>query len=130
MADLDKFNVVKQHIKADDFQNPNAKSLYVILEECFNSNAFSIPEILNRCDSELSGIITSELSNEVYQDNNVDLVIKDTIKLIKKNSIDKQKDILVKRIREYTVITEEDAKQLDILIKQKMELDKQFQALL
>ena len=130
LADLDKFNVVKQHIKADDFQNPTAKSLYVILEECFNSNAFSIPEILNRCDSELSGIITSELSNEVYQDNNVDLVIKDTIKLIKKNSIDKQKDILVKRIREYTVITEEDAKQLDILIKQKMELDKQLQALL
>ena len=78
----------------------------------------------------MSGIITSELSNEVYQDNNVDLVIKDTIKLIKKNSIDKQKDILVKRIREYTVITEEDAKQLDILIKQKMELDKQLQALL
>ena len=71
-----------------------------------------------------------ELSNEVYQDNNVDLVIKDTIKLIKKNAIDKQKDILVKRIREYTVITEEDAKQLDILIKQKMELDKQLQALL
>ena len=128
MADLDKFKVVRQQIKADDFQNQSAKSLFIILEECFNQNAFSIPEILNRCEPELSGIITNELSNEVYQDDNVDAVIQDTVKLIKKNSIDKQRDALLKRIREFTVITEDDAKQLDILLKQKMELDKQVQS--
>lgn len=128
LADLDKFKVVRQQIKADDFQNQNAKSLFIILEECFNQNAFSIPEILNRCEPELSGIITNELSNEVYQDDNVDAVIQDTVKLIKKNSIDKQRDALLKRIREFTVITEDDAKQLDILLKQKMELDKQVQS--
>ena len=130
MADLDKFTIVKSQLKADNFQNPTAKRLFEILEECFTNNAFSIPEILNRCDTELSGIITNELSNEVYQDDNVDMVIQDTIKMIKKNNIDKQRDFLIKRIREYTVITEDDAKQLDILIKQKMELDKQAQALL
>lgn len=128
LADLDKFKVVRQQIKADDFQNQSAKSLFNILEECFNQNAFSIPEILNRCEPELSGIITNELSNEVYQDDNVDAVIQDTVKLIKKNSIDKQRDALLKRIREFTVITEDDAKQLDILLKQKMELDKQVQS--
>ncbi|MBE6360955.1 MAG: DNA primase [Treponema bryantii] len=128
LADLDKFKVVRQQIKADDFQNQSAKSLFIILEECFNRNAFSIPEILNRCEPELSGIITNELSNEVYQDDNVDAVIQDTVKLIKKNSIDKQRDALLKRIREFTVITEDDAKQLDILLKQKMELDKQVQS--
>lgn len=128
LADLDKFKVVRQQIKADDFQNQSAKSLFIILEECFNQNAFSIPEILNRCEPELSGIITNELSNEVYQDDNVDAVIQDTVKLIKKNSIDKQRDALLKRIREFTVITEDDAKQLDILLKQKMELDKQVQS--
>ncbi|MBQ8211664.1 MAG: DNA primase [Treponema sp.] len=128
LADLDKFKVVRQQIKADDFQNQSAKSLFIILEECFNQNAFSIPEILNRCEPELSGIITNELSNEVYQDDNVDAVIQDTVKLIKKNSIDKQRDTLLKRIREFTVITEDDAKQLDILLKQKMELDKQVQS--
>ena len=128
LADLDKFKVVRQQIKADDFQNQSAKSLFIILEECFNQNAFSIPEILNRCEPELSGIITNELSNEVYQDDNVDTVIQDTVKLIKKNSIDKQRDALLKRIREFTVITEDDAKQLDILLKQKMELDKQVQS--
>lgn len=130
LADLDKFTIVKSQLKADNFQNPTAKRLFEILEECFTNNAFSIPEILNRCDTELSGIITNELSNEVYQDDNVDMVIQDTIKMIKKNNIDKQRDFLIKRIREYTVITEDDAKQLDILIKQKMELDKQAQALL
>ena len=128
LADLDKFKVVRQQIKADDFQNQSAKSLFIILEECFNQNAFSIPEILNRCEPELSGIITNELSNEVYQDDNVDAVIQDTVKLVKKNSIDKQRDALLKRIREFTVITEDDAKQLDILLKQKMELDKQVQS--
>ena len=128
LADLDKFKVVRQQIKADDFQNQSAKSLFIILEECFNQNAFSIPEILNRCEPELSGIITNELSNEVYQDDNVDAVIQDTVKLIQKNSIDKQRDALLKRIREFTVITEDDAKQLDILLKQKMELDKQVQS--
>ena len=128
LADLDKFKIVRQQLKADDFQNQFAKSLFIILEECFNNNAFSIPEILNRCEPELSGIITNELSNEVYQDDNVDTVIQDTIKLIKKNNIDKQRDFLLKRIREFTVVTEDDAKQLDILLKQKMELDKQAQS--
>lgn len=131
LADLDQFKVIRTQLCVEDFQNPDAKDLFLILEDCFNNNSLSFPDILNRCGKELSQIINDEIiSSDVYHGANTGLVIQDTIKLIKKNSIDKQRDSLLKRIREYNVVTEDDQNQLNELLKQKLELDKQAQTIL
>lgn len=130
LADLDQFKIVRTQLSASDFQNPYAKDLYLLLEECFNNNSLSIPDILNRCDKELSQLITDEISSDVYQGENVSAVIQDTIKMMKKLSLNRQRDNLLKRIKEYVVITDDDQEQLNILLKQKLELDKQAQTIL
>jgi len=130
IADLDQFKVFRSNVSVDDLKNSTAKSLYKILEDCFNENAFSFPEILSRCENEsLCRLITDVISSGVYQTENISVVVMDTIKLIKKNNLEEQRDKLLYRIRNYTVVTGEDQLQLNALLAKKMELDKQVQLL-
>ena len=66
----------------------------------------------------------------MYQKDNIAAIVDDTIRFIQKNKIDEQREVLIKRIREYVVVTEDDKKQLDNLLIQKLELDKKAQSLL
>lgn len=130
MADLDQFRVFRSQVSEDELVNPYAKSLYKILEECFNENAFSIPDVLTKCEDEsLTRLITEVISSGVYHSENVGIVIKDTINLIKKNSLEDQRNKILQRIRNYTVITQEDQLQLNALLAKKMELDRKIQSL-
>lgn len=129
-ADLNQFKVLRSELTKDDFENPAAKKFFEILEECFNGNSLSISAILEKCnDDALVNLITEALSSGVYQSDKVSTVIQDTIKLIKKNKLDDQRNKLLQRIRNYTVVTEDDRQQLNALLIQKLELDKQVQML-
>ncbi len=130
-ADINQFEKIRSNLVETDFLNPDARRLFRVLEDCFNSKTFSIPEILTRCDNKaLSQVITNEISSGVYQKDNIDTIVNDTIRFIQKNKIDEQREILIKRIRDYVVVTEDDKKQLDNLLIQKLELDKKAQSLL
>jgi DNA primase len=100
------------------------------LEECFTENVFTIRDILNRCDDEkLIQFITGSISDGVYQSEKVSAIVNDTVNYIKRNKLDAQRNKLLQRIREYTVVTQEDQNQLNALLAEKLELDKQVQSL-
>ena len=127
----EQFKRLRSCVSSEDFQDPEARRLYTVLEECFVKGTYSIPDILTGCNNPaLEQLITRDISAGVYQSDTVGIVVDDTIKFIKKNRIDAQRENLLKRIREYTVITKEDKIQLDNLLMQKLELDKQAQSLL
>lgn len=129
-ADLDQFKILRSSLNENDFQNPYAKRLFEVLEECFNNGTFSVPDIIMGCnDEQLALQITNDISSGVYQKDKVGIIVQDTIKFVKRNKIDEQRNNLVKRIRDYVVITEEDKVSLNKLIAEKMELDKQVQIL-
>ena len=67
--------------------------------------------------------------NRGYQKKNCSAYIQDTIKFIKKNKIDEQREALVKQIRDFVIVTDDDKNQMNSLLTQKMELDKQAQLL-
>ena len=130
-ADVNQFEKIRSNLVENDFLNPDARRLFRVLEDCFNAKTFSIPDILTRCDNKaLAQVITNEISSGVYQKDNVAAIVDDTIRFIQKNKIDEQREVLIKRIREYVVVTEDDKKQLDNLLIQKLELDKKAQSLL
>ena len=130
-ADVNQFEKIRSNLVETDFLNPDARRLFRVLEDCFNAKTFSIPDILTRCDNKaLAQVITNEISSGVYQKDNVAAIVDDTIRFIQKNKIDEQREVLIKRIREYVVVTEDDKKQLDNLLIQKLELDKKAQSLL
>ncbi len=130
-ADVNQFEKIRSNLVENDFLNPDARRLFRVLEDCFNAKTFSIPDILTRCDNKaLAQVITNEISSGVYQKDNLAAIVDDTIRFIQKNKIDEQREVLIKRIREYVVVTEDDKKQLDNLLIQKLELDKKAQSLL
>ena len=129
-VDLNQFKVIREKLAIEDFQNPASRKLYNILEECFRDGSITIRDILNRCDDEqLARCITGSISSGAYRSDNVSEIIKDTINYIKKNILDDQRNKLLYRIKNYTIVTEEDQKQFNTLLAEKMELDKQVQNL-
>ena len=130
-ADLSQFEILRSSLSEDDLKNPHAKQLFRILEDCYQKKTFSEIDILAACEGTgLAQLITQVISSDVYQKEKVTAVVQDTIKLIKKNKIEEQRDELLKRIRNFIVATEDDKILLDNMIKQKMELDKQVQSLI
>ncbi|MBR1638695.1 MAG: DNA primase [Treponema sp.] len=128
--DLDQFKVLREELTVEDFQNPGARKLFSILEECYDAKTFTIKDILTHCSgSEYSRLITEAISIGVYQADTAGAIIQDTIKFVKRNRLDAQRNNLLHRIREYVVVTEEDQKQFNALLEKKMELDKQIQNL-
>ena len=90
----------------------------------------SIPDIIESCNGTgLTQYITNALSQSVYQKENCGAYIQDTIKFVKRNKIDEQREALVKRIRDFVIVTDDDRIQMNNLLTQKMELDKQAQLL-
>lgn len=129
-ADLKEFKLMRERLTENDFQNPIARRLFNILEVCFNDQNLTIRDILNRCDDEnLIQLITESISSGVYQSEKVSIIVEDTVKYIERNKLDIQRNKLLQRIREYTVVTEEDQKQLNALLEEKLELDKKVQSL-
>ena len=129
-ADLNQFEVLRTKLTEQDFTNPAARKLYKVLEECFVEKIFTIRDILSRCDDEnLIRLITESISSGVYQSEKVSVIVQDTVNLVKRNKLDAQRNKLLQRIREYTVVTQDDQNQLNALLAEKLELDKQVQCL-
>ena len=129
-ADLDQYKVLRSKLNESDFQNPTAKRLFNILEVCFNAQSFTIRDILSQCDDEkLIQLITESISAGVYQSEKVSIIVKDTINYIERIKLDNQRNKLLQRIKEYTVVTPEDQLQLNKLLAEKLELDKKVQGL-
>ncbi|MCR4579753.1 MAG: DNA primase [Treponema sp.] len=129
-SDLDQFKLLREELNEVDFQNPSARKLFSILEECYDAKTFTIKDILAHCsEQEYARLITESISSGVYQGNTAGAVVQDTIKYVKRNRLDAQRNNLLQRIREYTVVTEEDQKQFNALLEKKMQLDKQIQNL-
>lgn len=129
-ADLAQFEYLRSNLCENDFQNPDAQRLFRILEECYQNKTFSEADILTACEGTgLAQLITQIISTGVYQKENVRTVIEDTIKLINKNKIDKRRSDLVKRIREFVVVTPEDEVERNNMILEKMNLDNQVKTI-
>ena len=129
-ADLDQFQTLRSSFNEEDFKNPDAQKLFRIYEDCYQKGALSIPDIIESCSGTgYAKYITDALSSNVYQKQNCSAYIQDTIKFVKKNKIDEQREALIKRIRDFVIVTDDDRIQMNNLLTQKMELDKQAQLL-
>ena len=129
-ADLDQFKVLRSSVSEEDFKNPDAQRLFRIYEDCFQKGALSIPDIIESCNGTgFVQYITQALSLKVYRKEDCGTYIQDTIKFIKRNKIDEQRKAIIQRIRDFVIVTDDDRIQMNNLLTQKMELDKQAQLL-
>lgn len=123
ITDTNQFELMRRELTESDFENPVAKKIFIILEECYRESDLSFSTILARCEEEnLQQMITSAVASGEFSQHTEQMVA-DSIALIKKNSLEKQRNSLLNRIRLLNPSTQEDKAMLDELIAQKMDID-------
>lgn len=127
ISHLDQFKIMREELSVNDFEDPIAKELFTVLEDCFRSDSLTFNSILQRCGKEEIQRMIIKVNASGEFDSNTLQSVQDGIKLIKRNSLEKQRERLMNKIRQLTPITSDDQIQLQEYIKEKMELDKKLQ---
>jgi DNA primase, catalytic core len=123
IADLDQYTVMRTELTVDDFQDPVAKKLFIILEDCFKEQSVSVSSILNHCGGEdIERMITRVISSGEFSQNS-SRIVNDSIQLIKRNTLERKRDQLMNRIRLFNPVTPSDQQQLTELLAEKMDID-------
>lgn len=123
IADLNRFSAMRSHLTENDFDDSYARELYKILEECFSENSLSLNSILNHCNDErLVNLITDVVTNGEFADY-TEKAVQDSIRLIKKRSLERQRDKVLELIKTFNPLTEDDKEYMKKLLAEKMEID-------
>lgn len=125
ISDTNQFELMGSQLSSDDFENPNARYLFNLLEECSKSGNLSFNEVLSRCkDENLQSFVASRVAAGEYSNNNKESV-KESIDFIKKRSAEKKISNLMMQIQKMQnegVDTAEKQEKLNKLIAEKTNL--------
>ncbi len=123
---FDYFYMIREELSVDDIQDKTARSVYIILEECYRNNSFSLENVLEKIEnSDLRSLVARKLSSEEFSVNPVQL-IDDSIKMIK------LKNLQLKRVQLEKAISRDDGSdpyKLEELIAEKLFFDKEIEKL-
>lgn len=126
ISNLGQFKLLHDQVTVNDFEDPLAKQLFIVLEECHKEDDISISNILNHCPEEVQKMITRVVSSKEFEENIVRYV-QDCIDLIKRNSLERQRDKLMNKIRLFKPVTQDDQNTLMSFLAEKMEIDRKLQ---
>ena len=119
------FQKMRSEITGDSLEDPQAKTLFMIMEECFRSNNFSVNAILSRCSDEV-------LQRSVYESldeysNHQEQSVRDSIQLLKRSALERKRwnlQELIDRLSKSALA--EDREKLKEILSEKMDIDKQI----
>lgn len=127
IADLNQYKVMRAELTVNDFEDLLAKKIFIALEECFREGSVSLASVLEHCqDENLQRIITRVSASDEFSDKH-EQIVQDSIQLIKRNSLERQREKLMNRIRQYHSATIDDNKTIQELLSEKMDIDKKLQ---
>lgn len=103
VSDPAAFKQMRSQLTSDDFHDTDAKTIFILLEECYREGVEGYNELLKRCtDERLKQAITRSVTSEEFSRHTKE-IIEDSIRQIRKNNILTQRNNLVNRIRELSV---------------------------
>jgi DNA primase len=123
---FDYFYMIRDELSIDDVQDKTARSIYIILEECYRNNSFSLENVIEKIDNlDLRSLVAKKLSSDEFSVNPRQL-IDDSIKMIK------LKNLQLKRSQIEKIISKDDGSNpysLEELIAEKLFYDKEIEKL-
>jgi DNA primase len=129
IANPAQFQLMRSELTENDFENSLARELFIVLEECYRSGDLSASSILSHCNDENIQQMIAESAASGEFSKNTERSVHDSIKLMKRNSIEKKREVLMNRIRLFHPVTPEDKAQLSELISEKMDIDQKLMQL-
>lgn len=120
------FTMMRSALTVDDFEEQAAKELFFILEECFREDAVSFEAILAKCtDENLKKLVSETVTSSEFSLNS-QKAIEDSIKMIRRNSLEKKRARLTNKIRQWSGSTLEEFNALQNMQYEKMTIDNEL----
>ncbi len=95
----EKYSFVRGKINLDDLNDNRAREVYIALEESYRNEETGLDSVLNRiADAALISLIAEKVTSEEYSINS-DELIKDAVKRIKKSSLLKKREEIVRKLK-------------------------------
>lgn len=120
---------LRNSLTADDFEDATARDMFISLEECFREDSVTLDNIIRHCSNDsLKRLITKAVTTNEFTVNS-EQTLKDSVRLIKMNSLGRRKEMLMNRIRQMSLqqMTLEVQQSLDALVAEKMSIDSELQ---
>lgn len=129
-AHLEKFKEYRNNFSTDDFDDANAKEIFIALEESFREEALSYENLLEHCSSEAlrNIIIESNAQGEFSNSEKIPKIIEDCIQLIKRNSLIKKRSEIVFKLRQLKGDSQSEMLEIENLMTEKNNIDAQLKA--
>ncbi len=122
ISNLSLFPLMKEALSADDFENPIAKMLFGVLESCQKEGTLSLSGVQAKIgNDELWRSFTESIVRGEYSEN-AEQLVKDSIALLKKHSLEKRRAVLQARIQQLQTESHS-GEDLLVLIEEKMGID-------
>ena len=112
-------------LSADDFEDSLAKDMFITLEECYREDIVNYDSILLKLQNEnLRNIVAQAVTSGEYAQNS-EKTIKDSIKMIRLNSLKRRRESLMMTIRHLSMSENnlENQQRLNTLLNEKMNID-------
>jgi DNA primase len=110
---------LRKALPIEDFNDPNAKELYIVLEECYRTEAFETQELLEKIENAaLKHFVLEKISKDEFSGNS-DQLVADSIRRIKEKRVAAKLKELITKMR----IAKSSGGDIDDLILEKKYLD-------
>ncbi len=125
VANPSAYEQVRSSLSPEDFEDPVARDLFIILEECYREGPILHGSVLARCSNEqLKSLVARAVASGEYAGNQ-EKVIRDSIRHVRRGSLERRRTRLMNRIRllSLAAANHEERRLLDELISEKMGID-------
>lgn len=125
IANHEYFTIVRNNLQMDDFKEPDAKKIYIALEECFRDDIFSFDSIFKYIeDDNLKNIILEKISSNEFILNK-EKIVQDAVNKIKTRNLTHRRDEITILLKKY----KNESWKINDLLVEKMVLDKEIEEL-
>ncbi len=132
-----EYSKMRAELTSDDFEDFLARDLFIKMEERYKQGKLSFMSVIEQCGEDVQRFVTAvtasgEFSKKESQSESdwteiIDRVVMDSIRLIKRNALERQRKKLNDRLREFTPKTSDDENYLKTLVSEISQLDVKIQ---
>ena len=125
-ANTGLFPLMRSNLASDDFEDPVARDLFIVLEECYRTDSASYDSLLSRCpDDGMRTLITETVMNGEFAEN-AQKTVEDGIAFVRKNVLEKRKARLVARMGLFAGTGEEETRTLTEMMAESKRIDEEL----
>ena len=93
------FKNMRAQLTSDDFEDPFAKDLFIVLEECYRADAATYDSLLMHCRSEaLKDAVSSAIIKGEFAEN-AEKLVNDGIHHIKQNTLHRRRELIIRKLQ-------------------------------